>query len=446
MQTHIATTPFGRRPMTLGLISSQVTAGNIKQGAKASKWQVFRDIREAKEVLGATDRALSILDALLTFHRDEELSGEGNLVVFPSNEQLIRRANGMSPATLRRHLANLVTSGLIIRRDSPNGKRFARKGQGGAIEQAYGFDLSPILARAAEFRELAEAAAAERKAFRVVKERLTICRRDVVKMIDAGINESVPGNWRGFQRRYEAVIARLPRTAPRQVLEALANELEDLWADVHQTLESFIKSEDSIANESHTERHIQNSKPDFNPTGETEYGSENKNEASGTAEQTDNVRSLPRRDLPLGMVLSACPDIVPYADGGQIRTWRDLAAAADRARPSMGISPSAWQEAAEVMGAQHAAIVLAAILQRAEHIRSRGGYLRDLVERARQQKFSVWPMITALLNARMGALEKAAGSGGAGGTPGGQVAETQGDAGSLAISSALRDSMKKKGW
>ena len=446
MQTHIATTPFGRRSMTLGLISSQVTVKNIGQGAKASKWQVFRDIREAKEVIGVTDRALAILNALLTFHRDEELTGEGNLVVFPSNEHLIRRANGMSPATLRRHLANLVTSGLIIRRDSPNGKRFARKGQGGAIEQAYGFDLSPILARAAEFRELAEAVAAERKAFRLVRERLTICRRDVVKMIEAGINEDVPGNWHGFQRRYETIIARLPRTAPRQVLEALANELEDLWVDVHQTLESFVESQSLNANESHSERHIQNSSPYPHPTGEDKSGSGNNNEANGTAEHTENVRSLPRRDLPLGMVLSACPDIAPYADGGQIRTWRDLAAAADRARPSMGISPSAWQEATEVMGPQHAAIVLAAILQRAAHIRSRGGYLRDLVERARQQKFSVWPMITALLNARMGALEKAAASRGAGGSPGGQEAETRAGDSSLEISSALRESMKKKGW
>ena len=444
MQTHLATTPFGRRPMTLGLISSQVTAKNIEQGTAVSKWQVFRDIRDAKEALGTTDRALAILNALLTFHRDEELTGEDNLVVFPSNEQLIRRANGMSPATLRRHLANLVVCGLVIRRDSPNGKRFARKGQGGAIEQAYGFDLSPLLARAAEFRDLAQAVAAERKAFRLVKERLTICRRDVVKMIEAAINENVPGNWRGCQRRYEAIVARLPRTAPRQVLEAIASELEDLWADVHQALESFVKSENTNANESHSERHIQNSNPDFNPTGETEHGSRNKHEACGTAEHTDNVRSLPRRDLPLGMVLSACPDIVPYAEGGQIRTWRDLAAAADRARPSMGVSPTAWQEAVEVMGAQSAAIVLAAVLQRAEHIRSRGGYLRDLTERARQEKFSVWPMVTALLNARMGALEKAAGAGA------GKESQPDGDArtssGSLEISSALRDSMKKKGW
>jgi replication initiation protein RepC len=95
------------------------------------------------------------------------------------------------------------------------------------------------------------------------------------------------------------------------------------------------------------------------------------------------------------------------------------------------------------MGAQTAAIVLAAILQRAEHIRSRGGYLRDLTERARAQTFSVWPMITALLNARMGALEEAA-KGPRGAKPS-NGEDNEPDA-SLPVSNALRDSMKKKGW
>ena len=64
-------------------------------------------------------------------------------MVFPSNDQLSLRAHGMAPATLRRHLAVLVHCGLLIRRDSPNGKRYARKGQGGTIESAFGFDLMP---------------------------------------------------------------------------------------------------------------------------------------------------------------------------------------------------------------------------------------------------------------------------------------------------------------
>ncbi|CAG0981675.1 hypothetical protein RHIZO_01771 [Rhizobiaceae bacterium] len=431
--------------MTLGLISSQLTAKTVKHNATVSKWQVFRHIREAKDALGATDRALAILNALLTFHRDDDLTGEGNLVVFPSNEQLIHRANGMSPATLRRHLAVLVTCGLVIRRDSPNGKRFARKGQGGAIEQAYGFDLSPILARAEEFRELADAVAAERKAFRLVKERLTICRRDVVKMIEAGINEDVPGNWRGFQRRYETIVGRLPRTAPRQVLEAIADELEDLWADVHQTLELFVESQDSNANESHSEHHIQNSNPDLNSADESEYGLGKINEASGSAATTDNVHSLPKRDLPLGMVLDACPEILNFARGGPIRTWRDFVAAADAARPAMGISPSAWQDAVEVMGAEKAAIATAAILERSDQINSRGGYLRNLTERAREQKFSVWPMIMALLRVKLDARAKAvAGEVSAGNDVGG-LAPTQEEP-TPRPSNALLENLKKRGW
>lgn len=104
---------------------------------------MFYSIRDAKELLGATDRSLTILNALLSFHQDDELGTDGDLIVWPSNEKLTERTNGMPAATLRRHLAVLVECGLIIRRDSPNGKRFARKGRGGQIEQAYGFDLSP---------------------------------------------------------------------------------------------------------------------------------------------------------------------------------------------------------------------------------------------------------------------------------------------------------------
>ncbi|TIT03265.1 MAG: replication initiation protein RepC, partial [Mesorhizobium sp.] len=212
------------------------------------------------------------------------------------------------PATLRRHLAVLVECGLIIRRDSPNGKRYARKGQGGEIEQAYGFDISPIVARAAEFKELAEVVRAEKKAYRVVKERLTICRRDIVKMIDAGIEEGVPANWGKVQQTYQAIVGKIPRTAPRQVLEAIAAELEDLWAEVREALESFVKTKNMSANESHIERHIQNSKPDSK--SESESGSGNKDEASGSAADTDNVRSLPKRELPLGIVLDACPNML----------------------------------------------------------------------------------------------------------------------------------------
>ena len=388
--------------MTLGMISSQVTAKAIPAGVSVHKWHVFQNIKETRMALGATDRALAILDALLSFHPDTALYGDSALIVWPSNEQLIRRANGMSPATLRRHLANLVDCGLVIRRDSPNGKRFARKGQGGEVEQAYGFDLSPIVARAEEFKDLAEAVRAEAKAYRLVRERLTICRRDIVKMIETGIEEGVPANWGRVQQTYQSIVSQIPRTAPRQVLEAIAADLDDLWAQVRDALESFIKAKNLNANESQIERHIQNSKPDYK--SESESGLGIKDEASGNAEITDNIRSLPRRELPLTIVLDACANMLWLVKGGGgIRNWREFLAAAEVARPAMGISPSAWEEARTAMGEQQAAITIAAIYQRQDQINSAGGYLRSLTDRAKAGKFSVWPMVMALLRAKLDA-------------------------------------------
>ena len=406
MQTHISTTPFGRRPMTLGQMASQVTAKSIPEGTTVEKWKVFRSIREARDLLGATDRSLAILNALLSFHRESELSGNGTLVVWPSNEQLMARANGMPPTTLRRHLAVLVNCGLIIRRDSPNGKRFARKGRGGEIEQAYGFDLSPIVARAEEFEQLAEAVQAEKKAFKVSKERLTLLRRDVVKMIDAGIEEGVPGNWGRIGQIYQEIISRLPRTAPRQVVESLCDELQELWTEVHDMLELFTKTQNMDANESQSGRHIQNSKPDS--IFESKRGSRKKNEAGGNAQENDNLRSLPKRELPLGIVLDACPDLMDLAQGGRIRHWSDFLAAVEVARSMLGVSPSAWREACEAMGEVQAAITLAAILQRSDQINSAGGYLRSLTDKAREGHFSTWPMVMALLRSKLDADKAAA--------------------------------------
>lgn len=435
MQTHITTTPFGRRPMTLDLMASQVAAKSMREGAAVEKWKIFHAIRDAKEPLGATDRALAILNALLSFHPENELTTEGELIVWPSNEQLTARANGMSPATLRRHLACLVDCGLIIRRDSPNGKRFARKGRGGQVEQAYGFDLSPIVARAEEFKELAEAVQAEKRAYKAVRERLTLLRRDIVKMIDAGIEEGVPGNWGLMTRTYQGIMAGLPRTAARQVLEAICEDLELLWAEVHETLESFTKSQNMSANESHFERHIQNSNPES--ISESERGSRKEDEASGTPTENDNLRSLPKRELPLGIVLDACKDWRELAKGGEIRSWRDFLAAAEVARPFLGVSPSAWQEACDVLGERDAAIVLAAILQRGDHINSPGGYLRSLTDKARAGKFSVWPMIMALLNAKLEANKAATQAS----SQAQQTSESR--EGGFEVSDALRQSMKK---
>jgi len=211
MQTGNVTTPFGRRPMTLALVRRQQATTEIPAGKSVEKWKVFRDAATAMDRLGLAPNSLAVLNALLSFFPDAELRQDGQLVVFPSNAQLALRAHQMAGATLRRHLALLVNGGLIIRRDSANGKRYARKDKEGQIESAFGFDLSPLLARSEELAHLAQQVTAERTAFRKAKENLTICRRDVRKLISAAIEEGAGGNWQVVEDTYLSIISRLPR-------------------------------------------------------------------------------------------------------------------------------------------------------------------------------------------------------------------------------------------
>ena len=95
MQPHSSTTPFGRRSLTLAHVANQAVAKARPPEKAVHKWQVFRAICTAKARIGVSERALAVLDALLSFHPETTLSGEG-LIVFPSNQQLALRAHGMA--------------------------------------------------------------------------------------------------------------------------------------------------------------------------------------------------------------------------------------------------------------------------------------------------------------------------------------------------------------
>jgi replication initiation protein RepC len=388
METGIATTPFGRRSMSLALLAAQNEANEIPDGKAVDKWQAYRDLCEGKSVVGIGDRALAVLAALLSFYPDDELSEENGLVVFPSNRQLILRAHGMSEPTLRRHLAALVENGLIIRRDSPNGKRYARKGRGGAFEEAFGFSLAPMLARADEFSEAAERIRAGTRAQKLMRERITLHRRDISKLIEAAVEEDVPGDWGGLWRRFRAVVDAIPRRAALADLEPIVGDLAAIREEVDILLNSHMNVEDSNGNDDRTERQYSDSNTDSLIEFEPAF------EKSGATVEPRREPQEPPKGYPLGFVLKACPEIVDYAVDG-IGGWRDLMAVAAQVRGYLGVSPSAYEDACHVMGPETAAIVVACILQRAQHINSAGGYLRALTEKARAGEFTVGPMLMA---------------------------------------------------
>jgi replication initiation protein RepC len=403
MQPHTITTPFGRRTMTLGMLATQIDAGDVDPNQSVDKWKLFRALCEARGPIGVSDRALAVLNALLSFYPKNEISAENGMVVFPSNVQLSLRTHGMAGTTLRRHLVALVDAGLIIRKDSPNGKRYARKGGGGDISEAYGFSLAPLVARAIEIEQLAADVARDRLELKRLKERLSICRRDIAKLIETAVEEGLPGDWTDMQLQLRAISISLGRSPrPEELHEALA-DLEVFREQVTNILKSKVKTKNKGANDVQTGRHIHNSNP--NHQSELEPRSEKEQGANSVARPEPRTTQL--KSFPLAMVLQACPEIAIYGPGGSVSSWRDLMAAAVVVRSMLGVSPSAYERASEVMGPENAATVIACILERTGHINSAGAYLRDLTAKAERGEFSLGPMLMALMRANIGTAKRA---------------------------------------
>ncbi|WP_158971573.1 helix-turn-helix domain-containing protein [Chachezhania sediminis] len=141
--------------------------------------------------LGLRASSVMVIDALLSClpcrdpktGADRPITPRCLLTVFAANDTLSFRAKGLTDRQLRRHFERLEEIGLIRRRDSANGKRFAVK-KAGRIIGAFGIDLSPLLARSAELTELADRRREEAEELRglkamVRKMRLSCLGRDL---------------------------------------------------------------------------------------------------------------------------------------------------------------------------------------------------------------------------------------------------------------------------
>lgn len=365
-------TPFGRQPVTAGLLASQALAEVPAPAAIPDKWTVLRDLTTARTVFGVSDRDLTVLAALLSFHPGKELRDNDKLIVFPSNVSLSSRAHGMPESALRRHLAALVRAGLILRRDSPNGKRYATRDLSGAFDRVFGFDLRPLLIRAADIAQTAQKTRRAELDRRRLRETAVICLRDAGKLTQWG-REQTEANWDAYSDICALMHRALRRKLDAGKLHKLVAHAQDLLAQVTADIQP--KTEEMSGSDSGNERHYQNSNKDCY---ETEQGAE---------KQAEKTKPEPKEPaIPLGLLLSATPDILDYASDG-IHSWRDLVGTANFVHPMLGISADAWTQAQNAMGHDIAAMTLACILQRIDTIQRPGGYLRVLTEEVRTTGF-----------------------------------------------------------
>ncbi|MFT6024941.1 MAG: replication initiation protein RepC [Ascidiaceihabitans sp.] len=391
---HISTTPFGQRAVSAGLLATQALAQKAPALPSIDKYSVLDDLRDARMYFGLSDRDLAVLAALLSFLPSRQVSQDVATLVYPSNRVLSERAHGMAESTLRRHLAHLVNAGVILRHDSPNGKRYAARNYQGEVVRAFGFDLRPLLVRAAEIAHKAGEAREMAFAHKRLREDVVLRLRDACKLIEYGIDTEPDKDWEDLILLSTGLRKSLRRVLDIAVLETMLSETVSMLRVIHVLLRQSNTIEMS-GSDVQNERHYQNSNKEHS---DLESCAEGRASVERPAPNTGEDYVAPTEpNLPLGLVLKACPDILPYAKD-EIHHWHQLIATASTVRGMMGISPHAWQQAQDTMGPAVAAITCAAILQRVSDIRSPGGYLRALTLRCETQGFSPGPMIMALLN------------------------------------------------
>ena len=395
-------TPF-RRPINAAILHYQAAAQQDLPPSGVNKWEALRELAAARIAFGLSDRDLSVLQALVSFHQATIVGGNhSETVVHPSNKAICERLNGMPCSTMRRHLANLVQTGFVVRRDSPNGKRYARRY--GDEKIAFGFDLAPLAQRFVEVCEAAEAVRAAEERYKRLRSTVSLMRRDLAGLVDYGRSlRPDRAIWDQASDLCVLTARDLRRKLDFAELQQIESALSEALNAIRDLLEP-VQSQDMSTNEVTNEQHYQNSNKDsydFEPRLEKAQGEGSVSDPTtslvavdGTDEPVSVDNNLPR--IPLGLVLAACSEYRTYAER-PVHHWHDLVRVADVIRPMMGVSPSAWEEAKQYMGPEEASVVILAMLERFGDIRSPGGYLRSLSAKAALGEFSCGPMIMALM-------------------------------------------------
>ncbi len=407
MAEHFATSPFGGRMMNAAHFLSYEKLRQQKQNLRQNslqtedtsehttvsvdRWKLLRALTEAREAYQLSSRSIAVLEALLSFYPDKILDGSVPLIVFPSNHELSMRLRGMSAPTIRRHIATLVEIGFILRRDSPNGKRFVRRDSNGEIAMAFGFDLAPLTFRAAEIEMQAEKIREENRIRQQLRFSITIHLRDISKTILSALNENREGDWEALYEQLQALSGRVERNGTLTNLTIREQALSNLRHQVENLYLSNVSEPQMSGNERENEHHIQNS--NIESFDKTKPVKTEKSEIQIADKQTTAKTQI--KTPHLSEILNHCPQIENYAVHG-IQNWKDLVTTAGHIRSMLGITLSAWQQACESMGEINAAVTVAALLERSDTIHSAGGYLRKLSQKAEIGQYSVQPVLRAL--------------------------------------------------
>lgn len=407
-QESFARPPTGFRRWSPELLRSERTAdafAGLPAGVKVAG-QLLSAFKEAAPQLGISARLVHAVDWLFRFAQPQDWEQGARPIVWPS-ARMQQECLGLSSTQAKAINRRLIELGLISMKDSPNGKRYGRRDPKGRIVEAYGFDLSPIAARYAEFRRLAEEGRAERLLMGRLRRRATIARKAILQILETAAEYGHAGEeWVTLRHDCHALARALKEVERSDEMEVGVLSLERRQQAARTRLEALLGSVDSNPMGPENRPHYNNYKPTPDPEQDTVMASKecSRGGEGGTQTPAPEPRKRPERGMLHGIapdeLVRLAPRLKPYLRRPN-PSWSDIVEAADWLRHDLGVSKPLWGDACLAMGRDLAAIALAIVsTKEAEHFRSSpGGYFHGMVAKARAGELHLERTVWALRRA-----------------------------------------------
>ena len=241
--THARIAP-GCRRLTPAHVQVQAIAERFEGLPEGvSKGQALAAFKQAAQPLGLSPRLRDAIDVLFAFSAPQDWQPGARPIVWPSNRKL-ETTLGLARRQVQNVLNALIRANLITPVDSPTGRRWGhRDAKTGKIVEAYGFDLSPIGLRHAEFVAVAERAAAEERERAALRRRLTIARKAIQQIAETALEHQLADrDWHYWLAEALTLVLTIRDDLPLDGLQAVVAELEQRRADGEAALRAAFDS------------------------------------------------------------------------------------------------------------------------------------------------------------------------------------------------------------
>ena len=376
--------PTGRRTLTPAKLAALDQPAPSPGGP--SRGEVLAAFRRAAPALGLFP-VLPLLNLLMTRSFAQDWTGTGRPMVWVSNHWLCVRL-GIGEGRLKELISLAFELGLIAMRDAGNGRRQGEReeGEDGRILWAYGFDLSPLAARHAEFRERAAAFEEREALLHRLRLEVSSLRRDILTLADVGLARLPDvADWADLAIRTRQLCGQSRTQDDPDVLQLLISQLRAMHGEVRALFEpaGTPESDPSGSSEPPLYAHTNQSIKASAGAQPREQALPKRSAAVGRQSRDDAEPADPLNGFPASpaFVLMIAPPFQSFTVTSR-PTRDEMVSAAWHVCRHLEISQDAWGEACLAFGRWEAAVAVAAITGR--HLQGKvdcpGGLLRHMIK------------------------------------------------------------------